>query len=63
MLKASFKGMGTDDKQLVYLTALFSDQARSTINQIYEQMGYGNLIDDIRSELKGTYEDVVVAFF
>ena len=61
-LYKAVKGAGTDDDMMVILTALFSDYFKGdAIVKAYE--GFGNVVKDLKGDLSGKYEDVVLAMW
>nr|AMP46328.1 annexin 9 [Spironucleus vortens] len=63
MLYVSMKGIGTDDDKLIYTTVLHCDWCGPWIGVAYEQMGFGDLRKDIKSDLSGKYETAVLGLW
>ncbi|XP_041360315.1 annexin A7-like [Gigantopelta aegis] len=60
-LRDSMKGMGTNEKQIIVILADHSNAQRQEIAEIYKQAYGKKLIDDLKSELSGDFEDVCLA--
>ena len=58
-LRKAMEGFGTDEEHLI----LDKTQERLKIKKAYEEKYKKNLIDDLKSELSGKFEDAMVALF
>lgn len=60
MLKKATKGLGTDNKSIILLTVLFGDYMKGDdIVEAYKP--FGDLVKDLKHDLSGWYEKVVLA--
>ena len=57
------KGFGTDEEALILVVTSNKTQERLKIKKAYEEKFKKNLIDDLKSELSGKFEDAMVALF
>lgn len=55
------KGVGTKDKDLIRILVTRSEIDLGSIRQEYKRMYNKDLADDLKSELSGDYEDIVLA--
>jgi len=62
-LHAAMKGLGTDEDIITGIITNRSNQQRQEMKEKYAQMWGKNLEDELKSELGGHYEDVVLALF
>nr|AMP46334.1 annexin 15 [Spironucleus vortens] len=63
ILNQAMKGSGTNDIQLIYASVLFANKAAPSIQQVFSDMSFGELLPSIQKELKGTYEDAMLALW
>lgn len=59
-LRAAMKGFGTDEQEIIDVLAGRSNQQRQTIRAVYEAEFERDLVEDLKSELGGKFEDVIV---
>lgn len=62
-LKKAMKGFGTDEKALIKAVTSHKTKDRLKIKQAYQEKYQKDLIEDLKSELSGKFEDVMVALF
>ena len=62
-LKEAMKGFGTDENKLILTVTSHKTQERLKIKKIYQEKYKTDLIDDLKSELSGKFEDAMVALF
>ncbi|XP_030834955.1 annexin A5 isoform X1 [Strongylocentrotus purpuratus] len=63
VLRKAMKGMGTDEKAIINLLATRSNAQRQTIKLQFKTMYGKDLIHDLKSELSGKLEDLILAMF
>jgi len=62
-LRAAMKGLGTDEDTITLIITQRSNEQRQEVKELYGQMFGKPLVDELKSELGGHYEDVVLALF
>ena len=62
-LRKAMKGFGTDEAALIKICANRTNSQRQAIKQAYKSTFGRDLIDDLKSELHGKFEDAMVALF
>lgn len=60
-LKAAMKGFGTSEGEIIEVLSQHSNGQRFEISEYYKQSFGQDLVDDLKSELGGSFEDVCVA--
>lgn len=63
VLHKAMKGMGTDEAAIINIVAHRSNKQRQELKKVYAQMWGKELIDALKSELGGHFEDAVLALF
>ncbi|CAL4095402.1 unnamed protein product [Meganyctiphanes norvegica] len=59
-LRAAMKGLGTNEAEIINILANRTSNQRQIIKEYYTQTLERNLIDDLKSELGGHFEDIMV---
>ena len=62
-LRKAMEGFGTDEEALIRTVTAYKTQDRLKIKKAYEEKYQKNLIDDLKSELCGKFEDAMVGLF
>ncbi|KAK2158706.1 hypothetical protein LSH36_165g04011 [Paralvinella palmiformis] len=57
------KGMGTDEEAIINVVSNRSNQQRQDIKRMFKTMYGKDLIKDLRSELSGDLEEIILALF
>jgi len=60
-LRAAMKGMGTDEEAIINILAHRTSYQRQIIKETYKEVHDRNLIDDLKSDLTGHFEGVMIA--
>lgn len=60
-LKAAFKGFGTDEEAVIEVIARRNNEQRRRIAATFKTMYGKDLIKELKSELRGNFEDVTIA--
>jgi annexin A7/11 len=63
VLRESMKGSGTDEDAIISLTASKNNTQRQELRKAYKASFGRDLIDDLKDELGGNFEKVVVAMY
>ncbi|KAK8728469.1 hypothetical protein OTU49_008959, partial [Cherax quadricarinatus] len=60
-LKAAMKGVGTDEDSIITILTTCSNYQRQLLGQHYHSKYKKDLISDLKKELSGYFEDIIVA--
>lgn len=63
VLHKAMKGMGTDEAAIINIVAHRSNKQRQELKKVYAQMWGKELIECLKSELGGHFEDAILALF
>ena len=62
-LRKAMKGMGTDEDAIIKIVANRTNAQRQKIKESYNKQFNRDIIKDLKSELRGKLEDVVIGLF
>ena len=62
-LKKAMEGFGTDEESLIKTVTSYNTKGRLKIKKAYKEKFQKELIEDLKSELSGKFEDVMVGLF
>ena len=57
----AMKGIGTDEKRIIKEIITLTNGQRQIVKEKYQNMYGHTLEEDLKSELKGNFEDIVIA--
>ncbi|XP_064599888.1 annexin A7-like isoform X3 [Liolophura sinensis] len=63
ILRKAMKGLGTDEKAIIDVISRRTNQQRQQILQMFKTMYGKDLIQDLKSELSGDLEELILALF
>lgn len=63
ILKKAMKGLGTDEKAIIHIVSHCNNQQRQEIKKMFKTMFGKDLIKELKSELSGDFEELVLALF
>ena len=62
-IKKSMSGYGTDEESLIRITTSFNNKERLKIKKIYKKKYNKDLINHLKSETSGKFEDALIALY
>ena len=62
-LKKAMEGFGTDEESLIKIVTSYNTKERLKIKKAYQEKYQKDLIEDLKSELSGKFEDAMIALF
>merc|ERR1719229_1136402 len=62
-LREAMKGMGTNEKKIINVTNAYNHAQRMIIKETFDQVYKRNLMKDLKSELSGKFEKMVLGFW